>query len=479
MTRLAQIGALIAGERMTGDTTYEVTDPNDGSTIALVQDAGADVASLAADAAVEAAPQWARVALDVRREVLARTADALAVRRDALVELAIADTGARRAVAADMQVDAAIARLRSWAAKPADLLAPQPPDAANGLGVTLARRPVGVVACISPYNFPLLAMVSKVAPALFAGNAVVLKPAPQDPLLVSELADALTSAVHAVDGPAGAVNFVVGSSPESGAALVEHPGVRGVSFTGSTAVGAQIYRTAAPHMKRLLLELGGKGALILRADADLDAVLPAITRAWTYHAGQVCLTPSRILAPDSLYDDLLDRLRARLATIRHGDPRDADTDVAPIISAAQRDRIETLVQSAADEGLGVERTTGLPSRGFHTAATLVTDAGADSTIMREEVFGPVITTMRVRDDEHAIEVANSTRYGLYDYVFSADRDAAHAIATRLESAQVGVNTITRHPEAPFGGNKLSGIGRTGGSYALDTYTDLQAFASPV
>lgn len=471
------IGSLVDGERRPTGRTYDVLDPNDGSVIARMHDSDAAEAAEAAEAASAASGTWAAVPIERRRLALERAADLLTERRDRLVELAIADTGARREVAEEMQVDAAITRLRRWAGSSADLLSPKGPDAAGGLSVELVRRPVGVVACISPYNFPLLAMVGKVAPALFSGNSVVMKPAPQDPLLVSELASALDQAVREVGGPAGTVNFVVGSSPESGAALVEHPGVRAVSFTGSTVVGTEIYRTAAPTMKRLLLELGGKGAQIVRADTPLEQVLPAVTRTWTYHSGQVCLTPSRVLAHRDVYPQLKAALLEVLQGLAHGDPRDRATNLAPIISAAQRSRIDGLVSGARADGFDVAQSSGAPEHGFHYPATLVSGVHADAQIMQEEVFGPVISLMEVEDDDHAVEVANSTRYGLYDYVYSADAAEARAVAARLESAQVGINTVSRHLDAPFGGNKLSGLGRTGGTYALDTYTDLQAFVT--
>lgn len=474
----ALVPSLVGGRHVDDGATYEVLDPFDGSVIAAVHDAGAHVAAQAADAAAEAFPQWADMPFHTRSEVLARAAEKLAAREPELIDLAVADTGARREVAATMQVGAAIGRLRAWAHRPESLLTPTGPDPLNGLGAHLVRRPVGVIACISPYNFPLLAMVAKVAPSLFAGNTVVMKPAPQDPLLVSVLAEALDEAVREVGGPRGVINYLVGSTPESGAALVEHPSVRAVSFTGSTTVGVEIYRTAAPTMKRLLLELGGKGALIVREDTPLEAVLPAITRTWTYHAGQVCLTPARVLAVGDVHDRLRDALRERVATLRHGDPRDPDTEVAPLISAIQRDRVAGLIDRAEAAGAKVDRSSGMPGTGFHQAAALVSDVDETAEVMQEEAFGPVLALMQVDDDDHAVRVANSTRYGLYDYVFSADTDAARALATRLQSAQVGINTVARHPGAPFGGNKLSGLGRTGGTYALDTYTDLQALVEP-
>lgn len=459
---------------MTG--TYEVFDPYTEGVMAEVPNCTPGDVERAVAAAAEAAPTWAATPLRVRLDVLRIAAEHLRERRDDLVELAVRDTGAPIAVAGSTQVDAAIARLAGWAERGDALLALGGPPAANGLDGTVRRVPVGVVGCISPYNFPLLAMVGKVAPALFAGNAVILKPAPQDPLLVQELALALETGLRKVGAPAGVVNLITGAGAETGAALVDHPGVGAISFTGSTVVGTSIYRAAAPGMKRLLLELGGKGAMIVRADADLDAVVAAATRTWTVQAGQVCLTTARVLADASIHDALVERLLTRLTGLRYGDPHDPSTDVAPVISPVQRDRVAALADAARAEGADVHQAPGTPDHGWFHPATLALNCTPDQTAMREEAFGPLLCVMRTTSDDEAVAAANATRYALSDYVFTADAAAADAITPRLRSAQVGVNTVARHPDLPFGGNRASGLGRSGGTYALDVYTDLQAVA---
>ncbi|MFF5261689.1 aldehyde dehydrogenase family protein [Actinomadura viridis] len=464
---------LVAGERLTTGSATPVLDPYTQHVIgeAAEGDRGAVDAAVAAAAAAQ--EEWARTPLATRRRVLDRAADILDEQRDELIDLAIADTGARRPVAAELQVGAPISRLRAWARQADDLLGWTAPGK-NGLGGRVARAPVGVVGCISPSNFPMHSISGKVAPALFAGNTVVMKPAPQDPLLVSALAEALNAALAAENAPAGAVNLVLGTGPETGAALAEHPGVKAISFTGSTAVGTAIYRAGAESMKRLLLELGGKGALIVRYDADLDAVITAVTRTWTIQAGQVCLTPARILADRRVHDDLLARLRTVLAGLVHGDPRDAATTVGPLVSADQRDRVTALVDSARREGATVETASGVPPHGWFHPATLVTGCQPEQIVMQEEVFGPVLCVMPTSDDDEAVAAANSTRYGLTDYVYSRNLHDAEAVAARLATAQVAINTVQRRPDFPFGGNKASGLGRSGGTYALDSYTDLQA-----
>ncbi|MGW2307564.1 aldehyde dehydrogenase family protein [Actinomadura luteofluorescens] len=469
---------LIAGDRLSTGSTYEITDPYTEQVIAVVADGDRTAADAAVAAAADARDAWAATPVETRRRVLGRAGELLEARRGELVDLAIADTGARRAVAEQTQVDAALARLRHWSALPADLLTVPAEPVASGLAGTVTRTPVGVVGCISPYNFPLLAMVGKIAPALFAGNTVVMKPAPQDPLLVVALTEALNEALRAEGAPAGAVNLVTGAGAEPGAALVDHPEVGAISFTGSTVVGTEIYRSAAPGMKRLLLELGGKGALVVRADADLDAAVAGATRAWTVHSGQICVTPARIIADTSVHDELVGRLRTALDDLVHGDPRDPATTTVPLISDVQRDRVAALVAGARAEGATVHTAANVPDHGYFHPATLVTDVGPEATVMQEEAFGPVICVTPATSDDEAVAIANSTRYGLTDQVYSRDLDAAHRMAARLAAAQVGINTCARRADLPFGGTKASGLGRSGGTHALDSYTDLHATVQP-
>jgi phenylacetaldehyde dehydrogenase len=239
-------------------------------------------------------------------------------------------------------------------------------------------------------------------------------------------------------------------------------------------VGTEIYRSAAPTMKRLLLELGGKGALVIRRDADLAAAVEAAARAWTVHSGQICLTPARIIADKRVHGEVVERLRTVLGRIVYGDPRDPATTTVPLISPVQRDRVATLVESARAQGAWVQSAENVPARGWFHPATLVLDVSPDMTVMQEEAFGPVVCVIASDCDDEAIEIANATRYGLSDAVYSADEAAAAALAARLRAAQVGINTTVRRGDMPFGGNKASGLGRSGGTYALDSYTDLRA-----
>ncbi|MGV9862312.1 aldehyde dehydrogenase family protein [Rhodococcus koreensis] len=464
----------IDGEAVTPAATYGIDDPATGEEIAQAPECSAADTERVITAAHRARRGFAATGLAVRREFLTRIADLLEIERESLTELAIRDTGARIDVARSLHVDGAVSRFRQWACTPGEVLTPTAPADAAGIHARLHRRPVGVVGCISPYNFPLLAMSAKVSAALFSGNTVVMKPAPQDPLLVMELGRIATRAAGDLGLDPGVVGTLTGSTPNTGEALVADPRVGAISFTGSTHVGRAIFANAAPQVKRLLLELGGKGAVIVRADADLDEVVANVTRTWTLQSGQVCLTPSRILAHESVADALEERLAAVLETLRSGDLRDPDTTVGPVISANQRDHINRLVGSAQSSGRRIHQFTDLPDKGFWTAPTLVAGADPNDDVMRIEAFGPVMALSTVTNDDEAIAIANSLDFALYDYVFSANVEAAEAVAAQLEAAQVGVNTTARHPLAPFGGNKHSGIGRTGGTYALDAYTNLQA-----
>jgi acyl-CoA reductase-like NAD-dependent aldehyde dehydrogenase len=354
---------------------------------------------------------------------------------------------------------------------------PTTPLAPGGLiGGHVLRQPVGVVACIAPYNFPLTSMAGKVGPALATGNTVVMKPPPQDPLAIIELA----KICEEVGFPPGVVNIVTGSRPEVGSALVDSRNVDMISFTGSTQVGSKIYEAAGKTMKRLLMELGGKGACVICDDADLQKAITGLVSVWAFHSGQICTAPTRAIVHRSLYDRLVAGLQAAAPTLKIGPPELPDTLVGPVISGAQRGRIEKMIQLGVDEGaeLLVDGRRPDVERGFFVGPTLLAGCTNQMTPVREEIFGPVIVVVPVDGDEEAIAVANDSDYGLYDYVFSEDTGRAYAIAQQLEAGQVGINSAQRNHEAPFGGFKMSGIGRDGGDFGLHAYTELQSIIWP-
>lgn len=347
------------------------------------------------------------------------------------------------------------------------------------MGAIAHRIPVGVVACISPYNFPTVNMVGKIAPALAVGCTVVMKPAPQDPLCVIELARILDE----VGFPPGVVNIVTGASPEVGQVLTTDPNVDMVSFTGSTQVGKLIVAAGADTMKRQLQELGGKGAAIVRADADMDLAVAGIASVWAFHTGQICTAPTRAIVHRSRYDELVGRLAQAAGALKVGDPLEATTQVGPVISAIQRDRIEGHIATGIAEGAEMIVDGRRPDgpgfdKGYWVGPTLLAGCNNQMSPVREEIFGPVVVVVPYDDDAEAVAMANDSDYGLYSYVFSKDTALAYGLARQMRSGRIGINTVQPNHEAPFGGFKSSGIGRDGGSFGLEAYTELQAIIWP-
>ena len=469
-----------------GAGAYPVVNPATEEVVAEAPESSPEDVRAAVEAAAAAFPAWSRTAPEERARLLRAAGARLRERTPELLPLVIAETGATSRVGSLMQIPVAISRFDRYATGAlTDLripIVPQPSAAtplAPGalMGAVAERVPAGVVACIAPYNFPTVNMVGKVAPALAVGCTVVMKPPPQDPLCVIELARILDE----VGFPPGVVNLVTGSSPQVGAALVEHPAVDMVSFTGSTKVGQAIYAAGAPTMKRLLLELGGKGAAIVCEDADAGKAVDAIASVWAFHSGQICTAPTRALVHRSRYAEIVGRLAERAGTLAVGDPLDKATIVGPVISAAQRDRIEGYIAGGVDAGAELvadgRRPDGL-DRGFYVGPTLLAGCTNDMTVAREEIFGPVIVAIPFDDEDEAVALANDSDYGLYSYVFSADTARAYGIARQIRSGRIGINTVQPNNETPFGGFKLSGIGRDGGDFGLHAYTELQAIIWP-
>jgi acyl-CoA reductase-like NAD-dependent aldehyde dehydrogenase len=477
---------LIGDDRASGERgTYEVVNPATEEVVGLAPEASVGQANAAAAAAAHAFPAWCRTAPADRAALLDRLADLLAERSDELVPLVQAETGATMRVSRSMQVPQAIDRFRRnvrGAVEPTSI--PLPPAevpstalAPGGLlGSVVERRPVGVVACITPYNFPLVNMAGKIGPALAMGNTVVVKPAPQDPLAVLRFADLVVEAGF----PPGVVNIVTGSGPEVGEALVDGPQVDMVSFTGSTAVGRRIGEVAGRGMKRLLLELGGKGVGLVFDDADLKTAVGAISSVWAFHSGQICTAPTRVIAQRGIYDQLVAGLQAASGHMKVGDPLADDTIVGPVISAVQRDRIEGYVRAGAEEGgnvlVGGERPD--IERGFWAAPTLIADCKPDMRVVREEIFGPVVVVQPFDSEDEGVELANGTDFGLNDYVFTGDSARGVRVARQLRSGSVAINTAQQSQEAAFGGFKQSGVGRDRGSFALHAYSELQSIVWP-
>ncbi|MBQ0998873.1 aldehyde dehydrogenase family protein [Streptomyces sp. RK62] len=462
---------------------YEVVDPATEATVGAAPEATRAQVADACTAAREAFGPWSRTAPEERAAILARAADLIRERLVPYAELAQAETGATTGTARAMQVGVAAARFRRYArVEPAEWpIAPQineagPMGKAGVVGALAIRQPVGVIACISSYNNPWANAAGKIAPALAMGNTVVVKPAPQDPLSVYRMAEVL----EAAGAPPGVVNVVSGSSVEVGEALVASPDVDMVSFTGSTAVGQRIAEVCGRDMRRQLMELGGKGAALVLDDADVDSAVSGIGTTFSFYSGQICTAPTRVLAQRPVYDRLVERLAAYARRLKVGDPREPDTVVGPVISRAHRDRVESYIELGRKEGAVVVAGGERPpvDRGFYVPPTLLSDCTNDMRVAREEIFGPVVTVTPFDDEEEGIALANDSDYGLIDYVWSADVARAFRVARRLRAGGVGVNTVARNMEAPFGGFKKSGVGRDVGSYALHAYSEVQAIVWP-
>jgi aldehyde dehydrogenase (NAD+) len=337
-----------------------------------------------------------------------------------------------------------------------------------------APRPLGVAAQVIPWNFPLLMLAWKIAPALAAGNTVVLKPASTTPLTAYLFADVVRQA----DLPPGAVNIITGPG-EIGMELVRHPDVAKVAFTGSTAVGKMIARAVAGTGKKVTLELGGKAANIVFDDAPLDQAIEGIINGIYFNQGEVCCAGSRLFVQESVYEPLIDKLKARLGTLRVGDPLDKNTDVGAINSAGQLAKVQELVESGIAEGAEIfQPDCELPTRGYFFRPTLFTGVSQSHRIAQEEIFGPVLSVLTFRTPEEAIEKANNTPYGLSAGVWTEKGSRIFKMVNAMKAGVVWANTFNRFdPTSPFGGYKESGYGREGGIHGLGAYLDLSSNGS--
>jgi acyl-CoA reductase-like NAD-dependent aldehyde dehydrogenase len=467
------------------DGYYDVINPANEQVVGRAPEASRQQVYAAAEAARAAFPSWSATSPEKRSQILHRVADVIGKHVDAYAEIAQAETGATSATVKSLQVNVAVARFRRYAKgalESAEIPLPptvteSTPLAKGGLtGALVVRAPVGVVTCITSYNNPWANPAGKIAPALAMGNTLVVKPAPQDPLSVLKMAEALEEAGL----PPGVVNVVSGQSREVGEATVDSPEVDMVSFTGSTQVGRAIGAVAGGAMKRVLMELGGKGAAIVFDDADLKAAIGAIGTTFSFYSGQICTAPTRVYVQRAVYQQVLDGLTAYANALKVGDPTAPDTVVGPVISAAHRDRVEGYIRTGREEGATLLAGGERPAleRGFFVAPTLFADCRNDMTIVREEIFGPVLAVMPFDTEDEAVALANDSDYGLINYVWSADAARAFRVARELRSGTVDLNTVTQQMEAPFGGFKQSGVGRDRGSFGLHAYSEMQAIVWP-
>ena len=442
--------------------------PATGEPIATIPESGPADVDLAVEAARTAlAGPWGRSTTAERADLCDAVADAIQARFDELAELESLDTGKPVRTARAIDIPRAIANFRFFAgAVRHDQTGAH--EMADALNYTL-RRPLGVVALITPWNLPLYLLSWKAAPALACGNAVIAKPSEMTPLTAS----ALASIVTGVGAPAGVFNVLHGTGGSVGTPLVSHPGVRGVSFTGGTMTGAKVAAAAAPAFKKLSLELGGKNATVVFADATFDEAVAGTARAGFTNTGQICLCGSRVLVEASIHDRFVEALVERVRALRQGDPLDPATEVGALVSAAHLDKVEGYLRLAEQEGGTIRCGGRRPARrGFFLEPTIVSGLSASCRTATEEIFGPVLTVHPFRDEAEALAMANGVRYGLSASVWTNDLRRAHRVSAALEVGMVWVNTwLKRDLRVPFGGVKDSGVGREGGAHSLSFYTD--------
>jgi len=469
----------IDGQWVDADETFEIRSPATEELVATVARGGlehADRAVAAAKAAHEEGT-WRHTPPAERARILAAVTDLFAERTGELADLHAQELGATIRFCEPTQFGAALSHM----AYLADLTSRYEFET-GGPMVTpvlaagkVRREPIGVCAAIVPWNAPLPLAVWKVFPALGAGNTVVLKPDEQAPLIVLELARAFQE----VGLPPGVFNVITGEGEVVGARLAEHPDVRKIGFTGSTAVGKEVMRAAAGNVKKITLELGGKGPNIVLPDADLETAVDGSLFAFLAHSGQGCESGTRLLLHSDIHDEFVERMVQRVKTLVMGDPMDYETDLGPVFSAAQRDRILGYIRAGRDAGATVVCGGGIPEgpqfeKGFWVEPTIFTGVTNDMRIAREEIFGPVVSVIRFDTVDEAIAIANDTDYGLSAGVWTRDAQLALDVAEELEAGMVWINDWhLGPPQYPFGGMKQSGLGREGGPGALDEYTEVK------
>jgi aldehyde dehydrogenase (NAD+) len=450
-----------------GQEMFDLFNPATSQVIGQVQLADEVDADAAVAAARRAFPAFSRTTKAERRDLLIAMGEALAERRDALIEAMVMEFGAPVMLAGWM-ADHAVSVFHDTSAVLDDYAFVRPTGIAD-----VVMTPLGVAALITPWNGNAGSICGKLAAALAAGCTAVVKPSELSAMQTLVVAEAL----HAAGASAGVFNIVTGRGDVVGAALVAHPDVAKISFTGSTQVGKSIARGAADRMKRVTLELGGKSPVVVLDDADFAAAIPLAVNAGFMNSGQACVAGTRLLVPANRVGEAEQIAAATAEAMTVGDPQKPDTVIGPMVSARQWERVQRYIGLGIAEGArpvagGEGRPAGLD--GWFVRPTIFSDAHNGMTIARDEIFGPVITIIPYADEEDAIAIANDTDYGLQAYVLSGDPGRARGVADRLEAGRVLINTLAHEPTAPFGGFKQSGIGREYGMFGLDAFLEPKA-----
>jgi acyl-CoA reductase-like NAD-dependent aldehyde dehydrogenase len=461
-----------------GQATTDTENPMTGqrlATLAEAQPQDVDAAVQAARAAL-GDPAWSRLRPRERAELLFRLADAIEARQAEFAALEAADSGKPLRNAASVDIPQAIDHLRYFAGWVTKIEGSTITSNVGDYLIYTRREPVGVCGLIVPWNYPLLLTMWKLAPALACGNTVILKPAEQTSLTALRLAELTCE----LDFPPGVVNVLTGRGEVTGAALAAHPDVDKISFTGSTQVGKSVAAAGAAHLTRVSLELGGKSPNVVFADADLEAAASGAAWGIFYNMGEDCCAGSRLLVQRDIFDEFLERVTAVAASIRVGDPFEAESQLGPLVSSEHQARVAGYVDGAVGDGARMVAGGGRPdylpgTEGYYFEPTILTDATTQARITREEVFGPVVVATPFTDDEDAVRVANDTVYGLAAGVWTRNLGRAHRFADAVKAGTIWLNDYgPADAAAPFGGFKQSGYGREHGSEALNLFLETKS-----
>jgi acyl-CoA reductase-like NAD-dependent aldehyde dehydrogenase len=445
-----------------------VLNPANGKSVAKVYYGGAKQMTEAIDAAAAAAPAWGKTPPAAREIILIRAAEILEAKRQEIVDVLIDEAGSTFGKA-QFEVSFTVTLIRAIAGEARRIFGQVMPSDLPGLMSFAIRQPLGVVAGIAPFNFPLILATKKVIMAIAAGNAFVLKPSEETSLLGMKIAEIFDNAGL----PPGVLNVVPGDGPTLGKVLVEDPRVKLIAFTGSTAVGRLLAVECARRGKRIALEMGGKSPVVILKDADLNYAVDTACFGMFIHQGQICMAGSRIIVEAPIYDAFLEKFVAKVKSLKVGDPHDPHTVIGPLIRASQCGFIDTRVKAAKADGARV--LCGGTYEGQFFQPTVVADVLPKMTMFRDELFGPVAAVIKADNADHALKLANDSNYGLSAAVLTNDLQLAMKFALELESGSVHVNSSTIHdePHIPFGGVKDSGIGKEGGHWSMEDMTQLK------